>query len=662
MKKVLIIILVLSFFSKFSQAQDFTYGTITQEEMDMAKYPKDTSAHGVVLKEFGDSKITYTKRGIRLIHTYHVKIKIFDNKGFSNATIEIPVYGNNNEEDDINYHQPVYDIKGVTSYKDEKGLTQQIDLEDKKIYQVKDNKNWLTYKFAMPGVRNGCVIEYQFTFETSLLEHFFSWEFQGAIPKISSEYDVHIPAFWDYNASLRGTLKLNTSQAKIESPCFSLPGAHCDCSFIVYSMNDVPAFVEEEAMTASKNYKSAIYFTLIDYTNPYTGKKGNGTKEWADIDDRLKSELFFNGQLKRKGLLKDKIRQVIENKTDTLNKAKAIYSFLQKWFKWDGVYGIYSENLSKALDKHSGSDADINLSLVTALNAAGLNANAVILSTRENGTINNIHPSLDDFNYVVAKLFIGNQSYLLDATDPLLPFGVLPLRCLNGKGRVMSLDKPSYWIDMDTHQSKRSASIMDFTLQENGKLKGTITNYSIGYDAYLKRNAIKKFNSTDEYVDDRYSNWQRLKVLKSTINNLDSLDKPLEEIYEVEISQYDQLNNSKFAFTPFVLNKITENPFKLAERSYPVDWGMPSEDKYIVNVHLPGGYLVNSPPQKINLGLPNNGGTFLSSYEQLDNTFIFSTITKFNKGIYSSAEYPYLKELYNKIIQMEKSEIVFSKK
>ena len=39
-------------------------------------------------------------------------------------------------------------------------------------------------------------------------------------------------------------------------------------------------------------------------------------------------------------------------------------------------------------------------------------------------------------------------------------------------------------------------------LKENGKLKGTITRYSSGYSAYLKRKAIKKFNTVDEYVED----------------------------------------------------------------------------------------------------------------------------------------------------------------
>ncbi len=43
----------------------------------------------------------------------------------------------------------------------------------------------------------------------------------------------------------------------------------------------------------------------------------------------------------------------------------------------------------------------------------------------------------------------------MDATDPLLSFGMLPMRCLNDQGRVMSLISLSYWIDIATpHYTK----------------------------------------------------------------------------------------------------------------------------------------------------------------------------------------------------------------
>ncbi len=65
----------------------------------------------------------------------------------------------------------------------------------------------------------------------------------------------------------------------------------------------------------------------------------------------------------------------------------------------------------------------------------------------------------------------------------------------------MSLDKPSYWIDLNTDQKQVSTYTLDFTLQPDGKIKGTMTHYAIGYEAYEKRKEIRKFNSVDEYVE-----------------------------------------------------------------------------------------------------------------------------------------------------------------
>jgi transglutaminase-like putative cysteine protease len=660
LKRTLIILLILSAFNKTSSAQNFEYGTPTPAEIEMKSYAKDTSAHAVVLQEFGKSRIDVTgDDNVKLIYEYHVKIKIFNAKAFNQGTVEIPVY--NNSDDDS--YETVEDIKGVTFYKDDNGLIQKVELEEKKIFPVKENKHWAVYKFAMPGLRNGCVIEYKYRIESPYFENFHSWHFQSEIPKVYSEYEVHIPGFWNYNASIKGALKLTKNTSKLEKACFSSHGASCDCSEITYGMADIPAFVEEVYMTTPKDFMSAINFELLDYTNPYTGVKKLMTTTWKDIDYQLKSNADVGGQLKRKGLLKDRVATITAGKTDDLTKAKAIYAYWQKWFKWNDYYGIYSvDGINKALNSHSGSIADINLSLVAALNVAGVKAETVLLSTRSNGMLSTIYPAVGDFNYIVARVDIGDQYYMLDATDPLLPFGMLPLKCLNDKGRVFSLDKPSFFMDLNLPQKEKITYSLDLTLQDDGKIKGSFVRYSIGYEAYTKREEIKKYNSVDEYVEHFNGKYPHMKIIKSEVNNIDSLDKPIEEKYEIVIDAYRNTeNNEKIMFDPFFMDKMTNNPFKPAERSYPVDWGMPSEERYIITMHLPANYTIENPPKELAIALPNNGGKYLAGYEASGNSFTFSDVLVFSKSVYNSLEYPYLKELYNKIIQSEKSEMVFNK-
>jgi len=659
MKKALLVILIFSGICKSTVAQDFPYGGVTQAELDMKNYSKDTSAHAVVLQEYGKTKIAVTNDdNIKVIFEYHVKIKIFDNKAFDEGTVEIPVYNNSDNDS----YEEVSGIKGVTFYTDDNGSAQKTELEEKKVYPEKINKHYALYKFAMPGIKSGCIIEYKYTIESPYWLTLHDWQFQSDIPKVYSEYEVHIPGFWVYNASLKGPLKLTKQSADIEPGCFQSHGATAGCSLLVYGMANVPAFIKEDDMTSPKNFMSAINFELAEYTSPYTGSKTKITKEWKDVDYELKNNPDFGGQLKRKGLFKDKIAPVIAGKTADLAKAKAVYAYIQRYFKWNEHSSIVSvDGLGKAVDSHGGSVADINLSLVVALNVAGLNAYPVVLSTRENGIINTLYPVLSDFDYVIAQVNIGDKSYLLDATDPLLGFGMLPFRCLNDKGRVMSFDKPSVWIDLSSQEKKKSSRILDLTLTDDGKLKGTVTNYFIGYEAYSKRKEIAKYNSTDEYAEKLNAEWPKIKILKTEITNLDSLDLPLGEKFDVEINAYNKLENS-MSFNPFFWNRLTVNPFKLDQRNYPVDMGIPSDDKIVLFVHLPPQYTITNTPQTMSIALPANGGRFITDYQADGNMFTFSHGIQLNKSIYSSEEYPYLKELYNKIIQSEKPDMIFKKK
>ncbi|MGZ3836874.1 MAG: transglutaminase domain-containing protein, partial [Mucilaginibacter sp.] len=428
-------------------------------------------------------------------------------------------------------------------------------------------------------------------------------------------------------------------------------------------ISDVPAFVEEDYMTAEKNFRSAVNFELEERTNLNTGAKTKVTKEWRDIDYLLKSDNSFGGQIKRKELMKDRIMPIIVNKTDTLEKAKAVYGYIKTNLKWNGEHDYTSEEgIKKALDSHTGNSADINLALVAALNAGGISTDAVLISTREHGNLNKLYPNLGDFNYVIGRAVIGGKVYFIDATDPLMSFGMLPLRCFNDQGRVFSLNKPSYWTDITTNQRENVTYSVDLALQDNGKLKGTITRFSLGYSGYLRRKEIKKFNTVDEYVESVGEKQHKMKILKSNIVNIDSLDMPVGETYEVELNVYDNLNHDRLAFNPFLLNQVTTNPFKLAERDYPVDWGMPSDERYILTIHLPAQYVIENQPQPIAFAMPNRGGKFFTSFENDSNTFTFSYVTQFNKSVYGPDEYPYLKELYNKIILSEKNEMVFKKK
>ena len=650
------ILFFLFFLSLSTYAQNFNYGAITHDDYQFDKKTLDSNANAIVLKEFGTASIQLddNTHSLMLVFEHHVKMKIYNKDGFKEANIVIPMYKDDSREETIS------DLKASTFNFIDNNFVETV-MDRKAVFTENRSKYTRLTKFTLPNLKEGSVIEYSYTLKSPNLFNFKTWEFQGDIPKVHSEYLVYIPGIYNYNVSLRGFQKLTDQKVELSKECLRLSGAAIDCSKITYLMKNIPAFLEEDNMTAPSNFKSAIYFELSDVQN-LNGGKTSYTKTWKDVDYDLSSEKSLGSQMKRKDLFKDLIPAITKGATGELEKAQAIFSYIKKQIKWDNYYGKYStDNIKKALETRSGNVADINLSLIAALSAADLDAEAVILSTRDNGTVNKLYPVMSDFNYLVAKVNIGDKSYLLDATEPLLPFGLLPLRCINDQGRVINLKKPSYWIDLKASQKSVTNYILSGKMTTDGKIVGTLTTHSMGYSAFNKRRDILRYTSPDEYVEKLDERLTRIKILDHQISNLDSVENMLTEKYEVEFTINDGSNQNQFYFSPFFINPISKNPFNLNERTYPVDLGSGSDERITMNITLPTKYQLLEKPKDMAIGLPNSGGRYLLSSKLEEDTISLNQILQFNNAIYQPEEYLFLKEFYSRIIQNQKTEFLLKK-
>ncbi|WP_443947144.1 transglutaminase domain-containing protein [Pedobacter sp. AW1-32] len=654
MKKILLSIFLTGLFYPIF-AQNFDFGAVTYDDYSFDRKLIDSTANAVVLKEFGTASIQLDDATgkLELVFDYHVKLKIYNKEGFDEANIVIPLYKDDNREEYVS------DLRASTFNLENNRFVETI-MDKKAIFTENKSKYRRLTKFTLPNLREGSVIEYSYRLRSPNLFNFKTWEFQGSIPKVMSEYLVYIPGIYNYNVTLRGFLKLSDQKSELNKDCLRLNGVQVDCSKISYVMKNIPAFIEEDNMTAASNYISAIYFELSDvqYTN---GGKTSYTKTWKDVDYELTTDKNLGVQMKKKELFKELIPVITKDATDDLAKAKAIYNYIKKQIKWNNYYGKYSEeNIKKALDTRSGNVADINLSLIAALSAANLDAEAVILSTRENGFVNKLYPIMSDFNYIVAKVNIGDKSYMLDATEPLLPFGLLPLRCINDQGRVINLKKPSYWIDMKASQKNVTSYVLVGNLKD-GKIKGTLTTYTQGYAAYNKRREIMRYSSPDEYVERLSERQNKIRILDHKFTNLDSVENILAEIYEVEFTTVNNADKDQFYFSPFLINGSVKNPFTLNERTYPVDLGAVSDERISITLNLDQKYTVTDKPKDLNVALTGNTARYVLKTDFADDVLSLNQIIQMNKAIYDPEEYLALKEFYSKIIQSQKTDFLLKK-
>ena len=656
MRILLAAFFIVLYFQTNAQENSFPYGDISLGHLMMKSYDKDSSAAAVVLKEFGESYVS-TDAGQGLIFEHHYVVKILKTDGLNQANIEIPLYRYEARS------QKITTIK-ASSYNFENGAIKETKANTKNIFTENVNKYWEAKKLTIPNVRVGSVIEVQYKMEDPFfIENFHPWLFQSEIPKISSEYWATIPANYDYNITWKGFLKMTKNEAKLMKDAYDLGGRYkADCARYMFAMENIPAFIEEEYMTAKSNFLAGVNFELSEIRR-FDGRVEKITRDWPAADAEILNNSYFGIQLKKGKDIVEKIEPNLIGVTDPLEKAKKIYSFVNSWYRWNEYFGKFSDDgIKKAFEKKEGNVGDINLTLLAALRYSGFDVEPLLISTRENGYPIELHPVLSDFNYVVAKLNLDGKVFLLDATDPMLPFGMLPDRCLNGKGRAFPDKKPSYWYDLKVADKYKTVSILNLEVQPSGKITGTVELTHFGYKAYRKRKEILSYGSTDEFVKEANKDWTSVTIEQSEITGTDNIEGTVKEKYTVEMEGIDNMNGSTLLLNPFFSGKIAKNPFRLTERMYPVDFGVVPDYTLILNLTYPKTVELVSMPEKNAFGLPGGSAKFLFDIIAAENKLTMNYVLSVNKPLFGSNEYQALKELYNRVIETQNTDLIFKKK
>lgn len=647
MRKIAFVFLFVSM-ALYSQEEKSTkMRQITLEELKMTVYEKDSTANAVVLYEHGNY---YTEpNDFKKKTDYYYRIKIFNKNAFDLANITVNLYGK----------RYIKNIKATTYNFDKYGNIEKSHLLEKDTYKIEKNENWVQTRFTLPSIKEGSVIEYSYSVVTDY-SNIYSWYFQSDIPKIKSEFDVAALGNYQYDARLTGFLKLDKDNPSIQESCIYMPGVgNGACSIYSYGMNDVPAFKEEAYMTSKENFIAHVSFDLKSFTS-VRGERTKYTTTWKKAEGSLK-KLFFNGQTAKKSYFKKNLPASLFSNGNDLQKAKNIYSYIQNHFNWNERYwDIKNVKVKKAFQKKTGGVDAINLSLYNSLQAANIESYLTAISTRDNGFPTKLYPVLNDFNYVIVKAVIDGKDYFLDATDKLLPFGLLPERCLNGEGRVLDFKKGSYWQQIKAAKKTATTIKVQLSMNPAGDFSGKMSSVETGYVALETRKAITT-STKEKYLENLENINTNLLIDDYDNEGLDNLEKPVKENFTVQLEN-DLESTDNIRINPFIIGRTKENPFKLKERDYPVDFGYPFKYTYNFSIKIPDTHSITKIPENKAIKLPNNGGSFIMRAIQKEQQI--RILLKFNihKAIYSNVEYYYLKEFYKQLIEAESSFIEVTKK
>ena len=652
--------------SLFILAQEGPYpkfGKVKAEDFQTKIYSIDSNASAVVLYDKGNTAIEGNNKGwFSALFTRHKLIRILTKPGYKEADVEISLFTKGDDEEKLDY------LKAIT-YNLENGKVVETKLEKSSIFRDKKDKNRQVIKFTMPNVREGSIIEFEYKVLSDYYWQLDPWNFQDAIPTLWSEYLFSVPQFFSYTFLSKGYQPFFINDKKETQGNFSIsepngtgPTQHGNFNAGItdyrWVKKDVPAIKEESFTSTLENHISKIEFTLASQSEPLRSRDFRSS--WAGVTkDLLESENFGKNLNSANGWLSDEMKLLLKDATSEIEKAKKIFAYVRDNFTCSNYSAIWTETSLKNIFKaKKGNVAEINLLLVAMLRYANLKASPVILSRSKYGYTYDLYPGLSRFNYVIAQTTVGDQSYFLDASHNT-GFGKILADCYNGHARLVDeMAKPLYLLPDSLKERKVTALFLNN--DEKGLWVGNMNQTPGYYESYVLRSRIKEKGKDEFFKQIEKDFGAEVKISGAQIDSLNNYEEPVAIKYSIG---YNPEKADILYINPMFGEGYKKNPFKSAERFYPVEMPYTMDETFILTMEVPTGYVVDELPKQILAKYDEEGQSFFEyRLQQSGNTISMRSRIKLARAYFEPDEYEGLREFFNLVVKKHNEQIVFKKK
>lgn len=654
---------ILIFFSLSIFGQERTpakFGKISAADLKTKSYNIDNNAPAVVIADVGSSRVVGNLRGWFSIEFKHFKrIHILKKNAYDLANVEVLLYTNGTGEEQLK------DLKAHTyNLENGKVIESKMDVKNS-VYRAVVDKNHIEKKFVFPAVKEGSIIEYEYTISSDFIFNLQPWKFQGSHPVLWSEYNVSIPEFLYYVFFQQGEFtktqvarqeNFRVTDTRTAGRSTSEPFAATVNDYRMV-MKNVPAIRIESFTSSVENHIAKIEFQLAEYRSPLSFQTIMG--DWTDVTQALLNDENFGGQLKKdNSWLNDELKMIVGAGGSDDAKASLIFKYLQKNLICTNYNRLYTDRpLKNVLKDKRGSEAEINLLLVAMLRKAGLRADPVMLSTRSHGYAFSNYPIIDRFNYVVCRAMIYNKPVYLDASRPNLGFGRLAWECYNGHARVINEEATAVDLLSDSLVETKTTSLL---LTANDDIAGRIEQIPGYYESLSIRDRVteKGFREyVKEFENDKAAD---VEIKNFRIDHLANLKEQVQISYDLKLN----LEKKDIIYLdPMFGEGFTENPFTAEKRTYPVEMPYTLDETFIARLELPEGYEVEGLPKPARMSLDKEGKSFFEYMIQNSGGVIsLRSRVKIHRSYFLPEEYKPLRDFFAHVVNKQNEKIVLKKK
>ena len=659
MKRIGILIIVLACWAGV-QAQNLKFGKPASEELNMTIYDKDPEAAAVVLCDL--TTVSYTMDFYNFLVDYEVKrrIKVLKDDGKDYANISISYIDNPGEQ----YAQESIADFRATVYNVENGKTVKTKIGGERLFKERIDEDYMLAKVALPQVKAGSVIEYEYRLHSNVFYHIYDWNVQTGIPVAYAHYRLEIPAIFIYNVETTGMQQLETAVSQgslaFKSNSNSLTGPDkCNTNVYLCTARNLPALKKDDFVWNVDDYATKVTAELQRINNPRGGFR-DVRKKWEQVDQTLLDHPDFGSHLHKHSKYREELAASgIAEMGDLSQKVAATWRFLMQRLSWNGEYDLKIRPASEVVKKGSGTNADLNMMLINMLGDVGVKAEPVVLSTRRHGRLPKTYPSLNKLNTFIVGIPDGGKWLYLDASSADGYLNVLSPNLYAEQARIIQKGAPGQWVNLQKVGEARTQVSIQATLSPDGELKGEQTVLYQGNAAAEERHAFRTATDSAAFVAAKAErNGYEITALQMTGHR--QFGPSVRE--NIAFTRRADATADHIYFSPFTGTPITSNPFVEQERRLPVEFPCRQNYNMTIRLTLPDGWLIEEMPKSTRVTTADRSITGQLLFEAADeHTLTIHYQFRLSELVYTSDNYDTLRQLFDLFASRSKDVVVIKR-
>lgn len=419
----------------------------------------------------------------------------------------------------------------------------------------------------------------------------------------------------------------------------------------VWTKEKVPAMENESFMSSLTDVGTVMYLSSLpdwDYVVDWYANLARAKAKPNFEVEQLMAELF-----------------PAEREYQREESIKIIYDYIVNNIRYSSVpflqSGLVPQKASRVVAAKLGDCKDVSTLFVAMCQARGIEANLVLINTRNNGQRDMVLPSID-FNHCIAEVQMNGEPYFVELTAENLPFSSGYTSIKKAFALPIAFDRPG----------KIEATIIDPpTRVKNEVIRNTLVRFE--GNKMIVNNSSQKSGLAAASMRDTYEGIgeeAQLKNMQEAVNS----DFPNVKVLEVEFGDGLETNAPFVDYTysyevpdifmsisdlqifklPWADNLITPDFLATDSREYAIEiWAYFSFESYeqTLNIQIPEGKTVSDMPENVFLETPHI--LYEMTFEMVDDGIKATRKFVVKEDVIPAESFEEFKEIMNKIVKAD---------